>query len=212
MKLSRKENLVGLYLIIIYTVGVVGLTLPLHQDFVLLTPLNLLVSILIMLWFHDTWNMRSIAVLLFSFVFGFLAEAYGTNYGVLFGNYNYGNVLGTKLWNTPLAAGMLWLIVTYGAGVLLNQLFPKWHFLMKTTIGALLLVLLDTFIEPVAIKLNFWQWQGGAIPLQNYIGWGIVGTIQLAIFHYFMPTQKNNIGILLFVVQYLFFIILNIIL
>ena len=36
------------------------------------------------------------------------------------------------------------------------------------------MVLLDIMIEPVAIELDFWQWEGGNIPLQNYLMWFIV--------------------------------------
>jgi bisanhydrobacterioruberin hydratase len=193
-------------LLIIYTVGIIGIAIPIHKDFVLLTPLNLFVSSLIMLWNHSSFSLKNISVLLFVSVFGFLAEAHGTNYGIIFGDYRYGNILGWRLWQTPLAAGLLWLIVTYGAGVFLNTFFPKIHFLLKATLGALLLVSLDTFIEPVAIHLGFWSWAGNIVPLQNYIGWYVIAWIQLAVFSYFLPNEKNKIGIVLLLLQFIFFI------
>jgi uncharacterized membrane protein len=209
--MTKKEQRICFLLVVIYIVGIVGISVPLHPDFVRLTPLNLLVSVVFLLWNHQNWKKTTIFALLLITLFGFLAEAHGTNFGLIFGNYNYGDVMGWRLWKTPLSAGLLWLIVTYGTGALMNWLRPDWHFLLKAIVGAFLLVYLDTWIEPVAIKLAFWQWENNTIPLQNYIGWYWIGFIELAIFHYFLPQLKNPIGIMLLFIQFLFFAILNII-
>jgi uncharacterized membrane protein len=201
-----KEQWLTIWLIIIYLVGIIGIGLPIHTDFVLLTPMNLLVSSCIILWNHSSFSLKNITVLVFVTLFGFLAEAHGTNYGIIFGDYRYGNILGWQLWQTPLAAGLLWLIVTYGAGVFLNTFFQKNHFLLKATLGAFLLVGLDIFIEPVAMLLGFWSWANNIVPTQNYIGWYGVAWIQLAIFSYFLPNEKNKIGIVLLLLQFIFFI------
>jgi putative membrane protein len=208
--MTKKERFVSFLLVVIYIVGLLGIGLPLHPDFVRLTPLNLLVSVALLLWNHPVWQPKAMAVLAFIFIFGFLAEAHGTNYGLIFGNYQYGNVMGWQLWKTPLSAGLLWLIVTYGVGVLMNQVARAWHFLAKAALGAFLLVWLDSWIEPVAIKLSFWQWENNTIPLQNYIGWYIIGFIELAVFHYFLPFMKNSIGLVLLLLQFLFFMVLNV--
>jgi putative membrane protein len=60
-------------------------------------------------------------------------------------------------------------------------------------------------IEPVAIRLNFWQWQNNVIPKQNYFGWYIIGFLQLAVFTYFLPNVKNKIGVVMLLIQFLFF-------
>ncbi len=207
--MTKKERLISFLLVVIYIVGLLGIRLPLHPDFVQLTPLNLLVSVGLLLWNHPVWQPKAVAVLVFIFLFGFLAEAHGTNYGLIFGNYQYGDVMGWQVWKTPLSAGLLWLIVTYGVGILMNQLGRAWHFLVKAAFGAFLLVWLDTWIEPIAIKLDFWQWENNTIPLQNYIGWYIIGFIELAVFHYFLPFVKNAIGIVLLLLQFLFFMLLS---
>jgi bisanhydrobacterioruberin hydratase len=208
--MTKKERFISFLLVVIYIVGLLGIGLPLHPDFVQLTPLNLLVSVLLLLWNHPVWQPKAIAVLAFIFLFGFLAEAHGTNYGLIFGNYQYGNVMGWQLWKTPLSAGLLWLIVTYGVGILMNHVAHAWHFLAKAAFGAFLLVWLDSWIEPVAIKLDFWQWENNTIPLQNYIGWYIIGFIELAVFHYFFPFMKNTIGLVLLLLQFLFFMVLTV--
>jgi bisanhydrobacterioruberin hydratase len=208
--LTKKEKWISFELIVIYLVGIIGIILPLHPDFIRLTPLNLLVSIALMLWNHGRFTPKEIVGLVLVFVLGFLAEAHGTNYGVIFGEYQYGDVLGWQVWNTPLSAGLLWLIVTYGAGATMNLLFPSWHSIVKTIVGAAFLVLLDALIEPVAIAQQFWQWEGGVVPLRNYFGWFWIGVLQLLVFQYFMKGNQNKIGALLLAIQFLFFAVLNI--
>ncbi len=209
MDFTKREYLISFLLLVIYIVGVLGISLPIHPDFVRLTPLNLLVSTALMLWNHPTWTVREWSIFVFIFLFGFFAEAHGTNYGLIFGNYQYGEVMGWKIWKTPIAAGLLWLIVTYGVGCLMNIAFPFLDFLMKSLLGALILVSLDMLIEPVAISLDFWQWENNSIPTQNYLGWYAIGFAQLAVFHYFLPEVKNKIGVVLLVIQFLFFAVLN---
>jgi bisanhydrobacterioruberin hydratase len=207
--MSKKERLICFLLVVIYIVGVVGISVPVHPDFVRLTPLNLTVSIALMLWNHQDWQKKSIFALFLITLLGFLAEAHGTNFGIIFGNYTYGSVMGWQLWQTPLSAGLLWLIVTYGVGTLMNTLRASWSIVAKAATGSFLLVFLDTWIEPVAIKLAFWQWENNIIPLQNYIGWYLIGVLELGVFHYFFPRLKNTIGIVLLALQFLFFILLR---
>jgi putative membrane protein len=32
----------------------------------------------------------------------------------------------------------------------------------------------DVFIEPVAMANDFWSWKDDVVPMQNYLGWGIL--------------------------------------
>lgn len=207
--LNRKELWISFELIVIYIVGIIGIILPLHPDFVRLTPLNLLVSAVLMLWNHGVFSKREIIGIVIIFCLGFLAEAHGTNYGIIFGEYQYGEAMGWQLLNTPISAGLLWLIVTYGVGATMNLFFPNWIALLKIIIGAFILVLLDVLIEPVAITQNFWRWSGGEVPLRNYIGWFWVGVLQLSVFQYFIRDNKNKIATILLLIQFMFFAILN---
>jgi len=66
---------------------------------------------------------------------------------------------------------------------------------------------LDLLIEPVAIRLDFWQWSFNKIPVQNYLGWLVVS---LVLQFYFINSKflKNNLlAPLLFCLQLLFFLL-----
>jgi uncharacterized membrane protein len=41
-------------------------------------------------------------------------------------------------------------------------------------LAAILAVVFDYVLEPVAINLNYWQWAYNIIPLQNYLAWFLI--------------------------------------
>jgi putative membrane protein len=75
--------------------------------------------------------------------------------------------------------------------------------------GALLATFFDFTIEPVAIKLNFWQWQNHEIPVFNYACWFIISAVLLRLFKWLHFNKDNHFAVHLFIIQYLFFIALQ---
>ncbi|GAB5552462.1 MAG: hypothetical protein Sapg2KO_20530 [Saprospiraceae bacterium] len=204
------ENLAIIVLSILYLVGIVGISIPIHPDFALLTPLNLLFSLATVLYFHPNWNRDSLLFLILCFGIGYGAEVFGVHTGLLFGSYEYGPVLGPKILETPLMIGVNWILLAYSSGMLINQLLPKQNKVIKAASAALVMVGLDIFIEPVAIKYDFWQWEGRTTPpLQNFFGWWLVAFIVLLFFTFLLKKQKNKVAIALLALQFIFFIALN---
>lgn len=204
-----KPGTVIIVLSILYIVGIVGILLPIHEQFILLTPINLLVSLGLVLYFHKNWNTAIYRYLIIAYVIGFLAEVFGVQTGMLFGEYEYGPVLGWKLWDTPLMIGVNWMMLGYCAGVLANVLLQERHWLLRGILAALLMVGLDVIIEPVAIAYDFWHWEKVAVPLRNYIGWFLVALPLECLFAYWLPGVRNKVAIALFILQILFFGILG---
>lgn len=197
---------------ILYAVGIAGLSIPLHPDFALLTPVNLLVSLAIVLLFHPDWSRNTLLFLVSCYAIGFGAEIFGVQTGLLFGNYQYGPVLGPKALDTPYLIGINWILLVYSSAVLVNQSLPGKNKWLKAAIGASIMVALDIFIEPVAIKYDFWTWQGRSNPpLHNFIGWWIVAFFVHFIFQAGQNTVKNKVGVALLILQFVFFITLNLI-
>jgi bisanhydrobacterioruberin hydratase len=208
-KKFSNETMAIAYLAIIYLVGIVGILLPIHPDFILLTPLNLLVSLGVVLWFHPEWSRNTIWVLALCFMGGFAAEVYGVNTGILFGEYSYGPVLGWQLWNTPLMIGVNWMLLAYCCGVTLNTLIPRAGWPLRGLLAAGLMVALDFLIEPVAMHYHFWDWPGDVVPWKNYRGWFLVAWPLLSIFAAWQGQIRNKVALGLLVLQFLFFAILN---
>lgn len=198
-------------MIIIYLVGVLGLFLPAFRPhFVVLTPVTLLISAFILFYFHEDWNKSTYLFMIIAFVIGFGIEAIGVATGVVFGDYTYSNILGPKLLATPLIIGINWLILIYASGTIVSVI-PGSN-VLRAIVGAVLMVVLDLVIEPVAVKLNFWSWSAGEIPVLNYFMWFIVSLVLLLIFYSLSFKKSNKIAFTFFLVQISFFTILAIVL
>ena len=202
---NRQESYSILLLLAFYLSGVLIIGSGHFPDFILLTPLNLLVSIGVVLWNHPQWSAATWGVLLLSFAVGFGIEIIGINTGLIFGEYAYGPVLGWKILGTPPMIGINWALLTYCIGCTVNALLPQWSWPLRAAISASVMVLLDYFIEPVAIFYDMWTWTAPEVPLQNYLAWFVISWILLAVFHYLQGWIKNKVAYCLLIMQFLFF-------
>ena len=196
-------------LLSVYAVGVGGILSPFRDYFLLLTPLNLLFTVFISLKKEPLLRKRNfLAFAGIAWLTGFFIEVAGVHTGVIFGEYWYGKTLGWKVWDVPLMIGVNWLLLSYCAGetVRIFKNLPAW---VRALLAAGIMVALDVLIEPVAMQLDFWDWEGHQIPLQNYIAWFVVATF-LAIIYQRLPERPvNQVAIFALLLQFLFFVILN---
>ena len=193
-----------------YLVGIIGLTQDITFNlFKALVPFTLLCSVYFLWLFHENPDTRAYLSFLAIFILGFAIEAAGVNTGVIFGHYAYGRTLGLKLLETPIIIGINWLILIYSVWVLTGKfIHGKW---LQYFVSALFMVLYDFVLEPVAIRLDMWQWEGEVVPIQNYIAWFAISFIFLMILDLTIKQIRNKIATALFIVQFLFFTALNII-
>ena len=211
--------------IIFHVVGLAGLLFFRQSNFVNTTPLHLMLMAALLFYTQNKVNLNLLLFFLACFITGIAVEIIGTSTGYLFGNYQYGKVLGPGFKNVPLIIGVNWFIIIYCCGVavhtLLSDLSKKLSEEMERPIkrikalsiivdGATLAVAFDWLIEPVAVKLGYWTWLGdGQIPMFNYISWFVISTFLLMIFH-LLPIQKQNkFAINLLLIQAMFFLLLR---
>lgn len=203
----RNFNIVP-YLIIFYSVGVVGLIVPQTRDlFVALVPLNLLMNIALLMIYHGKIDIGFIWKAFFVFAAGILVEMVGVNTGLIFGSYEYGATLGPKINGTPIMIGVNWLMLVYASLVITSKFFEQRYF--RVLIAAVMMVIYDFVLEPAAIDMDMWNW-GGAVPMQNYIAWLVISLMLIWFADITeMVNRKNKIAPALFFVQLVFFILLN---
>jgi len=207
----RDRYKTGLFVILVlHTVGLVGLLSPWYDVFLRLTPATLLVSVLLLIrgWEHISLRLwMGIAAV---FALGWGVEYLGAEHGLVFGNYDYGTVLGPGPAGVPLLIGVNWVLVIFGAHALSSSFdLPA---PLRIGLGAAFAVVLDVAIEPVAVHLGFWTWQNNEIPLSNYVGWfGVSALLIWAVERLVGPT-RNGLARALFLVMFAFFGILAMIL
>lgn len=139
------------------------------EGFAELTPLNLVLTTGILLYFHGQWNAPFWRFAFVCFATGYLAEVAGVQTGAVFGQYAYGETMGPKLFGVPPLIGANWLVLVYCCSALSLRL--KLPTAGRVLFASALMVLLDLFIEPVAMRFGMWDWGGGQVPLQNYLAW-----------------------------------------
>lgn len=194
--------------IIVYAVGIGGLYFEQTRElFMALTPLNLAVSAILLFAFHRQWNKAFFLFMVVTYLVGFGVEMLGTNTGWPFGEYGYGESLGTKVVHTPLMIGVNWLMLVYATGAISRKL-PIIR-LGRAAVGALLMVMLDIVLEPVAIQLDFWTWQATTVPIQNYVAWFVIAFVLHVLYQVLKFRKSNQLAPALYIVMLLFFTTLN---
>ena len=191
-----------------YVIGVIGLLFKQHEPvYFQLTWVFTLLTLVILLAFHKPFTVKFLVAILFVGIAGFTIEAIGTNTGLIFGEYSYGKSLGIKVFETPLAMIVNWMLTVYLAVMFVGKrVKPLWLFAI---LASLLMVGYDVILEPVAIRLDMWSWNQGVPPLQNYIGWFVVSLPLVAFLRQITNNTSNPLaGIILFL-QIAFFSILN---
>ncbi len=193
---------------VLHVVGLLGfLNIIQIENFEKLTPFNLLIGAGIMLSHYKVLNKTTAFFLFVIFWWGYLVELIGVKTEMIFGTYNYGESLGIKVLDIPLMIGINWIIMVCSTAAITEKL-PFSNIYLKAFFAALLMVMLDFLIEPFAMKHNLWQWANNTIPFQNYIGWFICGFLMQVFFFRLSIPRNNWVGVWLYVIQALFFLIL----
>jgi bisanhydrobacterioruberin hydratase len=210
-KVSLNEKVVTMVLIILHVVGILGFTFFNFEGFFYrLTPLNLIISLTLALCFHPKWDQKSIFFFVFTFVWGFFIELIGVNTELIFGHYEYDIALGFKIYNTPPVIGINWVLTSYCLAISTNHfLGGRKNWILKAVFASLGMVFLDFFIEPIATKTGMWHWENNIIPLKNYVGWFFTALPIQLLFFKLMGDVKNKIAVVLLVLMFLFFFVLN---
>lgn len=211
--------------VLFHTIGLSGLLFFDQAFFLTATPFNLLLSFALLVWTQQGKNVYFIVFFLSCFLLGITVEIIGINTGMLFGDYTYGNVLGYKFKNVPLLIGINWFIIIYCSGISIHTLLmkainrissdtgkpPKALKALSVIVdGATLAVFFDWLMEPVAVKLGYWVWNGdGLIPLFNYTCWFVISLMLLTVFHFAKFSKQNKFAVNLLLIQMMFFLLLR---
>lgn len=208
MKAFQQNRILTVLIIVWYLVGIVGFLIPQGKIyFQQLTPVGMVLAAFVLMFFHEPRNLKSALAFAAVILSTFVVEAIGVNTQRLFGHYLYGPALGIQLWNTPIVIGLNWLVLVYCFSVLLKKQNSKWYFPL---LGASAMTVFDFLMEPVAGVTGMWTWQGGVIPMKNYIDWFLLSALLFLILRIFKVDFNNRFAGLILLMQAVFFILMNI--
>lgn len=217
----QKTNFALFIAILFHVCGAIGILFtPYKQWFISATPVNLLLMAALLVVTQREKNIHFFIFLLLCYVTGMTTEIIGANTGKLFGQYQYTDVLGIKLFGVPFIIGINWFIAIYCSCTiifLLNEwLYKKFSTDKRPSLAmqlfsfvidaALLTTLFDFILEPSAAQLNYWKWlPGGSVPLYNFVCWFIISAGLATVYHFLKFDKRNQFAVHLFIIQVLFF-------
>ena len=210
-----KANKINISIFIIWLVHISGFLGMVFYDldfFAGFTSINLFLMSIIVFTNIKLTNKNQIFSLLLIFLVGMLSEFIGVNYGLIFGEYTYGNNLGFKLFGVPLLIGLNWVILTVICANIASILIKNNSILLMIILGTTLMLIMDFVMEPIAPKLDLWKFKNLVVPTSNYIGWLIISILAQTIYNIQFKEKEFKISLNLYTAIFIFFGSLNLIL
>jgi bisanhydrobacterioruberin hydratase len=204
-----KELHIKIFLYLIYAVGITGHLIEFMVPLMLtLTPYTLFITGAAAFYFGFAEGRNKFLIWsLITFAATFALEAIGVYTGLIFGSYSYGEVLGLKLLGVPLIIGFNWVLIITGAITIAERIDQNIY--LTALLAGTLSVLFDVFLEPVAVKLGYWTWNEGRIPLQNYYAWFIIAFLASLLYDKMEIEINTTLLEHYFFIQLLFFVLLS---
>ena len=182
----------------------IGVTLGFKDWFISKTPFTLSLMLIMLIVYFPIKKFKKWVFAFIVFCLGFLVEWIGVKYGIPFGKYHYGENLGVKLDGIPLMIGVNWTVLVLITGVISAKLTSKiW---LRILSASLLMVFLDFFMEKSAPIFDFWIWDIGHAPLQNYVAWFGIALIMQFLFQSFKIAGDLKTSLNVYAAQLMFFV------
>jgi bisanhydrobacterioruberin hydratase len=209
IKQLDRAGILAIFFYVVFGVGILGVALRATRalTLALVTYVLLACAALLLVSIHRTLKRKESQKFIGWCSLVFLAtiflEGLGVNYGLIFGQYRYSDVLGIKVWGVPLLIGINWITVILGAIALVSKFFQKTFFLALAV--GVCAFLFDYLLEPAAIFLGLWQWEG-PIPVKNYVAWFFIAALGAMTFKYIKLSFDGRLARSLLIAQTIFFI------
>lgn len=106
---------------------------------------------------------------------GWLLEFIGSRTGVLFGRYEYTDLLQPQIARVPVVIPMAWIMMMPPAWAVASLLVPESGPLVFALVAGAAFAAWDLFLDPQMVTWGLWTWHDGGgyfgIPFRNLFGW-----------------------------------------
>ena len=209
---ANKKNISIFIIWLVHISGLLGMVFYDLDFFAGYTSINLFLMSIILFANIKLNNKNQIFSLLLIFLIGMFSEFIGVNYGLIFGEYIYGNNLGFKLFGVPFLIGLNWVILTVICANIASILIKNNSIIQIIILGTLLMLFMDFVMEPIAPKLDLWKFKNLVVPTSNYIGWLIISILTQTIYNIQFKEKEVKLSLNLYSAIFTFFVSLNLIL
>ena len=122
-------------------------------------------------------------------VCAYLIETVGTITSIPFGDYRYTDKFGPTLWpgstllTVPITIPLAWHVIITNALFIVRAVAPHLSRLAEALAAAAICTAYDFILEPFATKVKgYWIWNGGSVPILNYISWFVLSALLIRLF------------------------------
>ena len=187
LKLIDNKELINFSIFIVWLVNISGFfgILSDQKEFFLSSTPYVLTITLFLTVVNSSIEKKFLIRLLFIFLLGLSVEIIGVNFSIFFGEYQYGNNLGIKIFDVPVVIGFNWVLLIIITGNFASRIFPK-SIIGKVVFGSIIMILLDLLIEISAPKLDYWEFSINPVPFSNYFWWFVFSIL----FHLIYQSNK----------------------
>ena len=131
-------------------------------------------------------------MLVSGFGIALLFEYLGSAHGLIFGEYDYTDLLGPRAFGVPVLIPAAWFMMLYPSWEIAGVLAPK-HRTARALIAAAAMTAWDLSLDPRMVADGAWIWPTGGvyfgIPLSNFAGWFVTATLIFAVWSLINRTQ-----------------------
>ncbi|MBT8280132.1 MAG: carotenoid biosynthesis protein [Muriicola sp.] len=202
------DNKNGIWAIVViwmfHITALIGISIGFEEWFVTKTPINLIISSILLFLVYPIDTRKKTAVFAALWILGMFAEWVGVKYGILFGTYSYGANLGPKLDGVPYLIGVNWALLSFITASIAQYLVKKP--VLQVIFAALLMLVLDFFMEQNAPRFDFWEFDMNIVPISNYVCWLAVALIFQMIIRAAKISGNLKFSAHLFSAQLIFFL------
>ncbi|MFA7274304.1 MAG: carotenoid biosynthesis protein [Crocinitomicaceae bacterium] len=207
-KWHQSERFWIVFIAIFYAVGMVGISNENWKTIIVpLSSAHLFLTFWVLYFSRRGKKDQFLLYAFLLFLIGVFVEIIGTKTGWLFGNYAYGKTLGWKILGVPAIIGVNWAtMVICSSSWVSNWNTTIWW---KAIAAALIMTGLDFLIEPVAMQLDFWQWENDTVPFYNYVCWFVISIPMHLFYIKWNIVENNSVPKSVYVLMLVFFVVLN---
>ncbi|MEQ1921306.1 MAG: isopentenyl-diphosphate Delta-isomerase [Pyrinomonadaceae bacterium] len=205
--LTKTQLIIGGAILVILATGaffMANVVIPPEARFV--SGINVILFAIPVFWATMMWLGRRDAAILFGIlgVLALLIETSAMITGFPYGHFGYSELLGYRLFGlTPWTVFLAWtplVIAAYGIASRLVEKQPSAASrkllggILRVVLVSLILVVLDLVLDPGAVKIGFWRYEGGGafygVPASNFVGWLFSAAIGAAVIEIFTFCRK----------------------
>jgi putative membrane protein len=140
-----------------------------------------------------------------------LFEHLGSAHGLIFGEYDYTELLGPRAFGVPVVIPAAWFMMLYPSWEVAGVLAPKRR-LARVLLAAAAMTAWDLSLDPRMVADGAWIWPTGGvyfgIPLSNFAGWFVTAALIFTVWSWIdrsqpAPPRGMSLPVLIYVTNWL---------